>query len=56
MLEWDSNKSHEYQGDRNAIIFKPCDKIQTNKTNIVVELINGKILTTIHEREVGIVD
>ena len=56
LVYWDGVKSYDYDKTRNAIIFEPCDKNQTNKAFIVVEFINNKILTTIHNREVEIID
>lgn len=55
-VNWDRIKSYTYDETRNAIIFEPCDKIQTNKTFIVIEFINGKRITSTHSREVEIID
>lgn len=54
-LQWDNNKSYCYGDNRNAIVFKPCDKTQEDETYIVAEFINGKVLTTTHSRKVSIV-
>lgn len=52
-LRWDRDTSYHYLDDRlNAVLFKPCDKKQTIKTKILIKLINGKELITIHDREV----
>ena len=52
-LRWDRDTSYYYLNDRlNAVLFKPCDKKQTIKTKVLIKLINGKELITIHDREV----
>lgn len=55
LLQWDNNKSYYYSDEKNAIVFKPCDKIQEHETFIKIKFINGKILTTTHSRKVSIV-
>jgi hypothetical protein len=52
-LRWDRDTSYYYLDNRlNGVLFKPCDKKQTIKTKILIKLINGKELITIHDREV----
>lgn len=55
MLKFDRSLSY-YNTNRNEIIFNACDKIQSAKTKISVELISGVLLTSKHEREVNILD
>ena len=51
-LQWDRIKSRCYTNEKNAIIFEPCNKLQEAETYIVVEFINGKVLTTTNNRKV----
>lgn len=55
LLQWDKNKSYCYGDNRNAIVFKPCNKLQEAESYLKLELITGKILTTTHSRKVSIV-
>lgn len=54
-LTWDRKKSDCYENNRNAIIFNPCDKVQSNDTYIHLTLVNGKELITTHSRKVSII-
>lgn len=51
LLEWDINFSTD-TGNENRIAFQHCDKKQTVRTYLQLVLINDRVLTTNHDREV----
>lgn len=51
LVEWYVNKSYG-EIKSNYLYFQHCDKKQTVRTYIKLILINGRELTTIHDREV----
>lgn len=50
----DKDKSYIYDGNKNGIIFIPCNKVQTNNTYLIIVLFDGTELTTKHTREVTV--
>lgn len=54
LIYWNPDRYLDYQNRGNSINYKKVDLKQNGRTHIVIELITGKLLTTVRDKEVVI--